>query len=319
VENENGLHGITDFYGGANMTLELVINYNNGGTVFSNLEHNYTLNNGSTFGSLTDKQILNAGTFAVSMQTASGIVYPAEKIWRSNADGSKIRLQFDQPLENEIYIIKIYSEIVGQNGEVYGTFIINNTKFDPINLSTAWISVMIFGAFLMLMAAAAYFVPTIMRKVNDNKVSKENAAIVRAKNPDQYTEENENFLTRLKKKLSPKKPNEAAKNEEKPKLEKDAETKKFTDILSENMKRRKLGDASGTVKDVVEKAKKAHEELQQAEKDSFAFLRGYSEPIASVKEEEKIDRSIDAGAVVKDGVTFNPLDSIGDNTGKDGQ
>jgi hypothetical protein len=316
VTNSSGNNTVKKFYGGSVRILTLFIYYNPGASV--GVLQSGTLSNGSAVGGLMPEQIVGTENLTVSCKTLSGEKY--DSIVRdTSTSANMIRLRFDEELGNDTYIVKITDS---NDGQVYGTFVIDNTEYAPINLSTDWVGFIILGGFLLLLGAAAYFLPHITRNINANRVERESEQIARMKNPNQYGDKPESFLTRLFSKFKKKKTGETA-DADKPKAEPGlagGRGKRFTDVLQGNIEKRQFAEEANISFDVLEKIEKEEEDLKQAEQDSFAFLRDTSSPIATLKKEEEKDRSIEADAVRDEsGVVFSALDSLKDEPAQPGQ
>ena len=316
--NSQGQNTITNWRGGPNLTLTLTIGYNDGALVpytRSSLDDNApenVLSNGLKYGYLTDGEMITTESMNVTMQTLTGKTYDSNQI-EYDAIANQITFRFLQPLENELYVLKIQNET---DKTIYAQFVIDNQgDSSPVNLSRLWIFIIVIGALLILAAAGAFLIPLIMTKINSERVYRENLHIHRIKHPEAYEQKSGTVWQRLKnkfKKFTKKKNGVQEPIEEEstpPELESEAPTKKrFTDMIREQRETREFMQEYGVTTEKVEEIKKQAETARDNSRKGFAFLRD-NEEIASLHEEEVEMPSIETGSYVKDGVTFSRLNS----------
>jgi hypothetical protein len=243
-------------------------------------------------------------------------------------------------LENNIYIVKFNSALDPNN--VHGTLIIDNTAKKGINLSTLWRYLIILGGIIAIITALLYFIPLVLRHINEVKVYQENERIrqekMGIKNPVVSAKSGSGKkvkgLAKLKKNLhdfkskwkgtydaEKQKEKEAEEllkkeqaesetgenGEEKPK---DSGHSRFTDAIREKRERREFARQQGLSEEDLQQMESDVASLKQAKIDSFAHLRGET-PIIIVKEKETApsDQDISANAVAQGGAVFSSLES----------
>lgn len=313
VTNADNQTYLTNFFGGRSRRLNFYIDYNDGATVLSVLDEGQELPNKVRYGRISPSAIITANSLQVSMSTVDGDVYPENRIY-TEISGNILTVSLDDTLANQTYILKLSSAL---DDKVYGQFIIDNAgNAGGVNLSQAWIWVMIFGGVLVLVGVVAFFVPLLIIKINQGRVYRENVRVAKMKNPNAYVGDDDNVLQKLKKGVKNLRKG-GAKEEpevvvEKPQVEDKSDRVRVTDIIHQNREARKAAEENAISGGKIEAMKKQEEINQNAQKRSFAFLRDDDDEIASLYEEKEEIPTIETGSYVEDGVTFSKLDSLRD-------
>ena len=316
---------VYNFTGG---TLELKITFNDGAADPSLAEIAGKHTDSSShlpYGAIKSSSSIvsvNKGTMDVTIKTLSGKTYPMQKLdcEFDRSSKNRIKLQFNEKLGNDVYLIQISSRA---NNQIIGQFIIDNSNMKAgVNLSQLWILVMILGGLLSLGAASAYFVPLIIVKVNEFRVNREIERVDRMKNPDKYTnKEKKTFKQRIDKVIynlktpAYKRKKDEEKEQEEIQTEEKQHTNRFDEMLRERHEKRDFMQEHNVTSEEMERMKEKEAAAAADEVNSFAVLRDdddEEDDIATFHAAKDDISTLETGAYVEGGTTFAKLDSMRD-------
>lgn len=321
VTNANGERSIRGFAGGANLTLDLNITFNDGAAKPDLSSQGTSLSTNVTYGRLSTDSIVTTQSMLdnIVVKTVSGDIYKGkiEKL-KDRYQNNRVQLRFTESFKNDIYLIQFTSNT---DGRILGQFVIDNSySRGGVNLSRFWAVLVVLGGLLALGAASAYLVPLMIVRVNEARVNKENERIARIKNPEAYATKDKKSLKGIFSKIiyNIKTPAYKRKKEEQEDAvpqEQKVYSNRFTEMLRERQEKRDYMRKNNITSEEMERRKEREAAVAADEINSFASLRDDDEndEIATFHAAEEEISTLETGAYVQDGARFARLDSLTDD------
>ncbi len=322
VANQNGNSRIRNFWGGSGKTLHLYVTFNPGAASsgLKDSEETTPITNLPVGGISDVNNIVNAKLMDITIKTASGNTYPADKFVSQAPDvndGNHWMVRFNQYLGYDIYIIQFSSKV---DNRILGQFIIDNTGVNGgVNLSQLWVVLMVFGGLLSLGASSAFLVPLFIVRINEARVYKEKERIDRIKNPEKYlTKKKKSFKEVIDKIIynikTPVYKRKKEQSEQQKPVEEKVYSNRFTEMLRERREKRDYMQEHNVTSEEMEKIKEAEAAAEADKINSFAFLRDDDDDeIATFHAAQDEVSTLETGSYVQGGTTFAKLDSLRDD------